>query len=179
MARARSPLDRIKSLEDALPHDSFIVAVQTDAQTIGKTWERLTGFEVGPQNFDSTKGPDLRLREDLDGLDVVRGGRLAMSVNCQLSNPTGDGWFEPAVEPNGLDLSSELWPGDIAQGHVGVYVPEAIFAWDDCEPGAQAGYTAPQLLAGAVIAAWARFASASGTETIDVRAVLYATRITA
>jgi hypothetical protein len=177
-ALAAFPYSVIRRLDEIDLHDSFIVAVQDAPQTIGKTFEKLIGFSLGPQNFDTTKGPDLHVCEDLDGIDVLRDGKYSLALNCQLSNPTGDGYFEPAVEPNGLSLSEDLWPTDIVQGHIGKYLPAAIFGWAEVNVGSDATYVAPKLNAGALVTGWARFGSASGTETIDVTAILYATRIT-
>lgn len=173
MSLYRNTGDRLRAIELT---DSFLAAVTPDPITIGKDWVQASGFIIGTHNYDAVAGPDLKVSDDGLSIETLRAGRYFVSVNFQLASASGDGWFEGAVEPNGLSLAE--WPTDLEQGHDGRYVPAAVLGWDDVEPGMQVGYTPPSLRAGATIGGWARFGSADGTETCDAHVILYATRLT-
>lgn len=155
-------------------HDSYLVAVAGETLTVGKDWVQITGLMEGPQNFDVRTGRDVEINADGDAIDVLMKGRYYLYLNCQFTAATGDGYFEGAVEPNGLSLAS--WPTDLVQGHDGRNLSAATIDWDDANPGFQIGYQSPQLSVGATITAWARYASASGSETVDIAALVYITK---
>lgn len=161
-------------------HDSFLTALTDTAQTLGNQWTQVTGLMAGPQNYDDACGPNVAINDDGDGIVVNHQGRYFMSLNCQLTTPTADGWFECSVDPNGLALYD--WPTELAQGHVGTWIPAAAADYPEIDLGFATSISA-QVLAGGTVTFWMRYLTEHGGDatpvgTIDVNAVVYMQRIT-
>jgi hypothetical protein len=177
-----SAVRRLAAIEEKIIPDSFLIAVTTVPVTVGAEWVKLDGFVVGPQNFDLDVGPDVRLCDDGDGMDLLSTGHYHLQLNCQLTNPTVDGWFESAVQPS-LPESFE-WPTeDITGSHSGRWIPALAATYYGASLGANVGYTTPTMPVNSTVTGWCRYATEHGgdatpTGTIDVVAILYVVRVT-
>lgn len=169
----------VQSQIDSAGHlpDAYLVAIIATPITVGKEWVQLSGFEFAVQNYDVQGGghPALTINDATDGVEVAMKGRYHVHLDSQLSDPTADGYFECAVEMNGMSLVD--WPTEMQQGHDTRWINAAASAWDGVQLGQAVGYSTPQINPGATITAWARFGTSSGTATVGVKALLYASMI--
>jgi hypothetical protein len=171
---AHALIDHTNQLGVFVP-SSFLIAVAESAVTVGNQWTQVTGLGLGPQNYDSDLGPDLVIADTSDAINAVRQGRYRMAINCQLTNPTADGWFEPAIESSAMPALA--WPGDVDRMHVGTWIPAAAAAFPEIQLGMDAGLRI-DVHVGDQLTGWCRYMTATGTDTIDVTTILYIQRVT-
>lgn len=161
-------------------HSSFIVVWNDAPITVGNEWTQITGLVLGSQDYDTEVGPDLVLADGMDSINVFYQGRYRLDIKCQLENPTDDGWFEAALEPNGLSLL--IWPSDITNGHNGTWVPATAASLPNVNLGFEFSMNA-QLGPGSQISGWIRYLTEHGSDatpsgTIDVSTILSVMRLT-
>lgn len=173
-AAEHASIDHTSQLGVFVP-DSFITVSNTASITVANQWTLVTNLTLGPQNYDLTNGADMALAQTMDSIDVFHQGRYRLDIRCQLSNPTADGWFESAIEPNGLTLS--IWPSDLINGHNGTWIPMAAAGFTGVSLGF--GFSMTTLLApGSQVSGWIRYLTSTGVATIDVQTILSIMKVT-